>query len=200
MTAWQLLRVILAVTVAYMLGSIPTAFLVARRAGIDIRDVGDGNVGARNVARTLGAHPAVIVAVADVLKGAAAVLIARILDVPEGWVRTAAWMAVIGHDFPLFLGFQGGQGLATTIGTLIVLMPREMTVALGLFGALYVLTQNPDVGAGVGLGVGVFLAFESGRSPVFIANAVAMLLSIPAKKGLDHHRRLSLQQQQHHLS
>ncbi|MHB8072065.1 MAG: glycerol-3-phosphate acyltransferase [Candidatus Cryosericum sp.] len=191
MTAWELLRVVLAVTVAYMLGSIPTAFLVARRAGIDIRDVGDGNVGARNVARSLGAHPAVIVALADVLKGAAAVLIARILGVSEGWVRTAAWMAVIGHDFPLFLQFQGGQGLATTIGTLIILMPREMTVALGLFGALYVLTQNPDVGAGVGLGIGVFLAFATGRPPMLVANAAALLLSIPAKKLFDHLRRLN---------
>ncbi|MHB8071057.1 MAG: glycerol-3-phosphate acyltransferase [Candidatus Cryosericum sp.] len=191
MTAWELLRVILAVTVAYMLGSIPTAFLVARRAGIDIRNAGDGNVGARNVARSLGAHPAVIVALADVLKGAAAVLIARILGVPEGWVHTAAWMAVIGHDFSLFLGFQGGQGLATTIGTLIILMPREMTVALGLFGALYVLTQNPDVGAGIGLGVGVFLAFATGRPPTLVATAAALLLSIPAKKLFDHLRRLN---------
>lgn len=190
MTAWELFRVILAVAVAYVLGSIPTAFLVAQRVGIDIRTVGDGNMGARNVARVLGVRPAIVVALADVLKGAAAVLIARILGVSEGWVRTAAWTAVLGHDFPVFAGFRGGQGLATTIGTLIVLMPREMSVALGLYGALYVLTQNPDISAGAGLGVGVFLAFATGRPPMLVANAAALLLSIPAKKLFDYRRRL----------
>jgi ABC-type phosphate transport system permease subunit len=77
-------------------------------------------------------------------------------------------------------------------------MPLEMAVALGLFGTLYVLTQNSDIGAGVGLGIGVLLAFETGRSPELIGNAVAMLLSIPAKKWLDRRRRLNLQQQQQH--
>jgi glycerol-3-phosphate acyltransferase PlsY len=112
MIAWELLRVVLAVAAAYALGSIPTAVLAGQRAGIDIRDVGDGNMGARNVARSLGARPAIIVALVDVFKGAVAVLIARALGVSEDWVHVAAWAAVLGHDFPVFAGFQGGQGLA----------------------------------------------------------------------------------------
>ena len=191
MTAWVLLRDVLAVALAYVLGSIPTAILVTRRVGMDIRAVGDGNMGARNVARVLGTRPAIIVAVADVLKGAAAVLFAQVLGLSDGWIRTAAWMAVLGHDFPVFAGFRGGQGLATTIGTLIMLMPQEIEVALGLYGALYVLTQNSDISAGIGLGTGVLLAFMSGRPPMLVANAVLLLLSIPAKKLYDYHRRLN---------
>ncbi len=194
MTVWELFPAILAVTAAYLLGSIPSAVVVARRAGsVDIREVGDGNMGARNVARTIGAGPAVIVAVCDFLKGAAAVLLARTLGLSQGWVLAAAWAAVLGHDFPLFAHFRGGQGLATTFGTLLVLMPLEILVALGLFGSLYLLTHNSDLGASVGLACGLYLAYRARRSPALLFYMVASLLSVPAKQLLDRHRRIAIQ-------
>ncbi|MCX6083481.1 MAG: glycerol-3-phosphate acyltransferase [Caldiserica bacterium] len=197
MTPWELPAAILAVVLAYALGSIPSAVIAGRRAGVDIREVGDGNMGARNVARTVGAVPAVIVALCDVFKGAAAVLLARALSLSQGWVLAAAWAAVLGHDFPVFAHFRGGQGLATTLGTLLVLMPLEMSVALSLFGALYLLTHNSDLGASIGLACGLYLAYRGGLSPVLLFHMVASLLAIPTKKLLDRHRRLAIQ---HHQS
>jgi glycerol-3-phosphate acyltransferase PlsY len=199
MTYLELFPTILAVTVAYLLGSIPSAVIAGLRVGVDIRDVGDGNMGARNVARTIGAGPAVIVAVCDFLKGAVAVLLARALGLSQGWVLVAAWAAVLGHDFPVFAHFRGGQGLATTLGTLLMLMPLEMSVALGLFGALYLLTHNSDLGASIGLACGLYLAYRQGRSPVLLFHTAASLLAIPAKKLLDRHRRIAIQRHQSDL-
>jgi glycerol-3-phosphate acyltransferase PlsY len=178
MARWVLSLPVLAVTVAYMLGSIPSAVIVARRVGVDIREVGDGNMGARNVARTIGAGPAVIVAVFDFLKGAAAVLLARILGLSQGWVFAVAWATVLGHDFPLFAHLHGGQGLATTLGTLVILMPREMLVALSLFGALYLLTHNSDLGASIGIACGSYLAYRGGRSQALLFHMVTSLVSL----------------------
>lgn len=197
MTCPGLFPTILAVTVAYLLGSIPSAVIAGLRAGVDIRDVGDGNMGARNVARAIGAGPAVIVAVCDFLKGAVAVLLARALGLSQGWVLVAAWAAVLGHDFPVFAHFRGGQGLATTLGTLLVLMPLEMSVALGLFGALYLLTHNSDLGASIGLACGLYMAYRGGRSPVLLFHMAVSLVAVPTKKLLDRHRRLAIQ---HHQS
>jgi glycerol-3-phosphate acyltransferase PlsY len=196
MRYWEHFPVILAVIVAYLLGSIPSAVIVARRTGVDIREVGDGNMGARNVARTIGAGSAVIVAICDFLKGTVAVLLARGLGLSQGWVLAAAWAAVLGHDFPAFARFRGGQGLATTLGTLLMLMPLEMSVALSLFGALYLLTHNSDLGASIGLAFGVFLAYRWGRSPVLLFYMVTSLLVIPTKKLVDRHRRLAIQHRQ----
>jgi glycerol-3-phosphate acyltransferase PlsY len=196
MTYLEVFPAILAVTVAYLLGSIPSAVIVARQKGVDIREVGDGNMGARNVARTIGAGPAVIVAICDFLKGAAAVLLARALGLSQGWVLAAAWAAVLGHDFPLFARFHGGQGLATTLGTLLVLMPLEMSVALGLFGALYLLTHNSDLGASIGLACGLYMEYRGGRSRVLLFHMATSLLAVPTKKLLDLHRRLAIQRHQ----
>lgn len=182
-----------ALVVAYVLGSIPTAVLAGRRAGVEIRNVGDGNMGARNVARMLGARPAIAVALVDVSKGTIAVLLAHFLGLPQHWVCAVGWAALLGHDFPAFAGFRGGQGLATTIGVLLVLLFPEMIVALCLYGALYLLTRDSDIGASVGLGVGIFLAFSRGCPAVLLVDAVAMLLSIPVKKWLDRHRRFAAQ-------
>jgi glycerol-3-phosphate acyltransferase PlsY len=200
MTHWELLAAILAVVLAYALGSIPSAVIAGLRAGVDIREVGDGNMGARNVARTIGAGPAVIVAICDFLKGAAAVLLARALGLSQGWVLAVAWAAVLGHDFPVFAHFRGGQGLATTLGTLLVLIPLEMSVALGLFGALYLLTHNSDLGASIGLAFGLFLAYRGGRSPVLLFHMATSLVAVPTKKLLDRHRRLELQHRQSGLT
>lgn len=197
MTDSELFCTLVAVAGAYLLGSIPTALLVGRRFGIDVRTVGDGNMGARNVARTIGAWPSVIVAVIDVLKGTAAILLARWLGCSQSRVCVAGWAALLGHDFPIFAAFRGGQGLATTIGVLLVLMPVEALIAVGLYGTLYMITHNPDIGAGVGLGTGIFLAaFVTDRPWVMVADAVGMLVSIPGKKWLDRHR-VSPRQEQH---
>src|SRR5262245_50737437 len=100
--------------IGYAIGSIPFSFLVARLAGIeDVRTVGSGNVGATNVMRSAGKIPGIIALVLDGLKGAGTVWVARALGASERDVCIAGLCAVIGHLFPVWLGFRGGKGVAT---------------------------------------------------------------------------------------
>lgn len=122
---------ILSVIIAYLLGSIPTAYIVARaRRGIDIRDIGSRNMGGANVMREIGTHEGVFVGLFDVAKGAGAILIAQALDTPELWVFGSGFAALVGHSFPVFADFRGGRGAATTIGIFLVLAPTATLVTL----------------------------------------------------------------------
>ncbi len=127
----MLLLGVLSIISGYLLGSIPTAYIVARlRKGIDIRTVGTGNMGGANVMREIGAREGILVILIDVLKGMVAVLIARTLNISELWVFGAGFAALLGHNFPLFAGFRGGRGTATCIGIFLVLAPEATLVAL----------------------------------------------------------------------
>jgi len=120
---------ILCIIIGYLLGSIPTAYMVVRkRKGIDIRDVGSRNMGAANVVREIGTHEGVFVALIDIAKGAVAILIAQALNISELWVFGAGFAALVGHNFPVFAGFRGGKGSATVIGIFLVLAPLSMLV------------------------------------------------------------------------
>ena len=143
---------IIAVVVAYLMGSIPGAYIVTRfLTGKDIRKLGGGNVGANNVYNEVGLKAAIPVALIDVGKGAAAVIIAHRLvglplmqtpGLPQIFVLASALAAVVGHIWPIYLRFAGGNGLATTIGILAILMPRELLIALALAVVLIVITRN----------------------------------------------------------
>jgi len=177
---------------AYLLGSLPSGLLVSRRvAGVDIRTVGDGNMGARNVARPLGWRPAAVVAAADFGKGALAILAAQAAGLPPGWQVATGAAAVLGHDFPVFAQFRGGQGMATILGTAAVLMPAETALGLALFAGGYLLLRHFDASAALGLGSLVVVAWRHHRPGVLIGYIVLALLSIPAKKALDRRRRSS---------
>lgn len=118
---------------AYILGSIPFGFILAKRAGnTDIREHGSGNIGATNVLRVMGWKLALPVFVLDLLKGFIAVILAKVV-VDETILPLAAGMlAMIGHSFPLFLGFKGGKAAATAIGVLLAL---SGWVTLALFAS-----------------------------------------------------------------
>jgi len=113
--------------VSYFIGSFPTAYVVTRlMKGIDIRYAGSGNVGATNVHRVVGPGWGVFVAVIDVLKGALAVLITGASAVTAPWLLSLAGLsAVIGHNYPVWLKFKGGKGVATTYGVMFFLYPYE---------------------------------------------------------------------------
>jgi glycerol-3-phosphate acyltransferase PlsY len=122
---------ILSIIIGYLLGSIPTAYIVSRmRKGIDIRTVGSGNMGAANVMRQIGTHEGVSVGLFDIAKGAGAILIAQALNIPELWVFGAGFAALVGHNFPVFAGFRGGRGSATVIGIFLVLAPQATLATL----------------------------------------------------------------------
>jgi len=125
---------IVTVVAAYLLGSIPTGFLVAKAKGIDIRTVGSGNIGATNVFRALGIPAGVAVLLVDALKGwVAVVLVSRAVyhwilpgsDVQEReWLAICAGLsAILGHNYTCWLHFKGGKGIATSAGVLLALVP-----------------------------------------------------------------------------
>ena len=119
----------------YLLGSIPFAYLVTKALkGVDIRDVDIGNMGAGAVIRTAGVKAGALVAVGDIGKGFVPVMIAQYLDVGMFWMFSAGFAAVIGHCYPLYLGFRGGQGAATLIGVFLGTEPKAMGLTLLVVG------------------------------------------------------------------
>src|SRR4030095_838419 len=113
----------LAVLLGYLTGSVPFAFLLARRAGIDVRFAGSGNVGAANVLRTTGTGRGVAVMALDVAKGALAVWLAHFSHAGAATTAVAGTAAVVGHIYPVWLRFHGGKGVAVAAGGLRVVKP-----------------------------------------------------------------------------
>jgi glycerol-3-phosphate acyltransferase PlsY len=122
----------LIVALGYLIGSIPTAYIAGRLLkGEDIRRIGDGNMGARNAFYELGARVGVAVGVIDAGKGALAVAIALAANVSQLAVLLTGVAAVIGHNWPVFIGFRGGRGEATTIGVLLTVVTVPMLIVAG---------------------------------------------------------------------
>ena len=145
-----------AIVIAYLLGSIPFGYLIVRATqGADIRETGSGGTGATNVSRRAGKVAGVLTLVLDALKGAAAVLCARMILGPtltgpsdsgaglssEWWIAAAAVLVIVGHMFPIWLGFRGGKGVATGVGVFLVLAPLALVGAGAIFLAIVVTTR-----------------------------------------------------------
>lgn len=146
------LAIAIALIVAYLLGSMPTAYIVGRlRKGIDIRQVGSRNMGAMNVFYNVGFLSGLLVLLVDIGKGAAAVALARYLVVPFPTELIAGTMAVLGHSFPVWLKFRGGKGGAPLIGVLIFLMPWGLAIAFPIFALLTLLTRFPTLSYAIAL-------------------------------------------------
>ncbi len=129
----------LAVVSAYLCGSIPTGVLIARRLGVEVRKVGSGNIGATNVARSAGKKAGLLTLVGDIAKGLIPVLVVRFLNLGETTIAATAVAALLGHLFPLFLGFFGGKGVATGFGVFLGLAPYAILLALLLFLTVFAL-------------------------------------------------------------
>jgi glycerol-3-phosphate acyltransferase PlsY len=119
--------------IGYLLGSIPTGVIVARvmRLG-DLRQIGSGNIGATNVLRTGNKPAAALTLLGDALKGALAVILASMFASPDA-VQLAALAALIGHCFPVWLGFRGGKGVATFLGLMLALSPLAGLIACAIW-------------------------------------------------------------------
>lgn len=148
------LSYIVTALLAYLLGSIPTGFLVARARGVDIRTVGSGNIGATNAFRVLGKGLGIFVLLMDALKGWIAVQIGAALvnqllpGAPLEYLRiTAGIAAILGHNFTCWLHFKGGKGIATTAGVLLALAPWSLAIILSLFIILFVTTRYVSIGS-----------------------------------------------------
>jgi glycerol-3-phosphate acyltransferase PlsY len=119
----------LVIVTGYLLGSLPTAYIAGRiLKGKDIRKMGDENAGAANVYRQLGGKAGVLVGIIDAAKGAVVILIAQAANMSQTVVLFTGLAAVIGHNWPVFIGFWGGRGVSTTLGILLVLVTVPMLI------------------------------------------------------------------------
>jgi glycerol-3-phosphate acyltransferase PlsY len=165
---------------AYLLGSVPFSFVIARLWGVaDVRQVGSGNVGATNVMRSAGVLPGLLAFALDVSKGAAAVAVAQRLD-GAGWLPAlAAVAAVLGHVFPPWLGFRGGKGVATGAGAFLPLCPQASLGGVVAFGIVLAATRYVSLASIFGtLTLLALLVYFGVAPPVFYAGALAAALII----------------------
>ncbi|MBO7392837.1 MAG: glycerol-3-phosphate 1-O-acyltransferase PlsY [Abditibacteriota bacterium] len=136
------------ILLCYLFGSIPFGLIAGKLVkGIDIRNVGSGNIGATNVLRAVGPIPALIVFLLDVFKGAGAVLLCRYLGMSEYLIVLGGIAALVGHTCSVFLGFKGGKGVATLLGLVIGINPIMAAVALGIWIIVVAITRYVSLGS-----------------------------------------------------
>lgn len=144
------LRCIL-IAVAYLLGSIPFGYLLVKyvfTSGEDVREIGSGGIGATNVTRRAGVKGGLLTYVFDVGKGLGAVLLMRLVAGDDYfWIGCAAVAAIVGHIFPIFLGFRGGKGVATGVGVFLALAPYAVLSTLVLWGLIVYFTRYVSLGS-----------------------------------------------------
>lgn len=178
---------------SYVLGSIPFGFLVARSRGVDIRTKGSGNIGATNVFRTLGKGPGILTFALDFAKGlVAALAVAAAADRLLGPVgadlpclRLACGAAaLLGHAFPLFLGFRGGKGVATGVGLVTGLSPASAGVGLGVWLAMFLAVRYvslASIAAAAAVGVAAWTVMEPDPHrvvPVVLTILAALVIAL----------------------
>jgi len=170
----------LALVVAYLLGSIPSGHLAGRAHGVDLRTMGSGNMGAANVFRSLGKKMGIAVLVADIAKGAAAVVVAGVLT-DDPWPLVAGCVAVAGHIFPVWLRFRGGKGVATAAGVIVGLMPLVAAIVLPAWFVLVALTRYTSVGSIVTAAAAAPLAWALDYDRSYVALAGLMACAVLVK-------------------
>jgi len=181
--------------IAYLLGSIPFGYLLVRIfRKEDIRTTGSGNIGATNVARSGAKGLGILTLLLDLLKGLAAVKIAAHFapgtpGFPSDLAVAAGIAAVLGHVFPIWLGFKGGKGVATALGVFIAIAPLAALCAVGVFIIIFAITRYVSLAsilAAVMLPV-FCLLWSPDRSPVFVGGVIFLSLLVIAK----HHANIS---------
>ncbi|HSK63524.1 MAG TPA: glycerol-3-phosphate 1-O-acyltransferase PlsY [Pyrinomonadaceae bacterium] len=179
------MRPALLMILAYLIGSIPFGYLIVKATrGADIRQTGSGGTGATNVSRRAGKAAGILTLVLDALKGVAAVLIARMLlnDGPDTnhawWSGAAALFVIVGHIFPIWLGFRGGKGVATGAGVFLMMAPLAVLGAGVVFLVVVLITRYVSLGSIVAAATIPMFAGLSGLSFPELTCAVAGALLI----------------------
>lgn len=191
----------LLIALAFILGSIPCGVIIAKAKGVDLKKIGSGNIGATNVLRSLGKGAALLTLLGDVLKGTAAVAIARafvsdpgfyasgfgtgilqsITSNPQAAIEGLAGLsAILGHNFSLFLRFRGGKGVATSLGVLVIYSPQVAILTLIIWLVIALITKYSSLGAIVSFGllpVNVFL-FDPVRIKALISALITLLILV----------------------
>ena len=162
----------------YLLGSVPFAFLLARRSGVDIRVRGSGNVGATNVLRLTGTRHGVLVLLLDMAKGTAVVWLAEMVGVGVATRAAAGVAAVVGHVYPVWLRFHGGKGVAVAAGVFSMLAPAVTAAAAVVFALVVWVTRYVSLGSVVATVALPPMAWLTGASAAIVSSASAAALLI----------------------
>ncbi|HEB74916.1 MAG TPA: glycerol-3-phosphate 1-O-acyltransferase, partial [Nitrospirae bacterium] len=139
--------ILVLLAVAYIAGSIPFGLVIARARGVDLRRSGSGNIGATNVLRTMGKKEAVFTLAGDIMKGAFAVALVKVSGYGDPYAGIAGLLAVLGHDYPVFMRFRGGKGVATSIGVLLVYAPYVGLLTVLIWLAAVFASRYSSLGA-----------------------------------------------------
>jgi glycerol-3-phosphate acyltransferase PlsY len=164
--------------IAFVLGSVPFGIIIAKAKGVDLKKVGSRNIGATNVLRSLGKWPAALTLMGDILKGTLAVAIGRHFGVGTLYEGLIGCLAILGHNFSMFLGLKGGKGVATSLGVLIIFTPRAAVLTIVLWIAVVVATKYSSLGALVAFGllpVNIYL-FDPGDNNKLLTAFLIMAL------------------------
>jgi glycerol-3-phosphate acyltransferase PlsY len=177
----------LVVVLSYLVGSIPTAYIAGRLLkGGDIREMGDGNMGAQNAFRQLGHRTGVAVGLIDVGKGIVTILVAQAADISLLSTLAAGVATVAGHNWPVFIGFRGGRGEAATIGIFLTLLAQPMLIVAAPAALVLFLKKNVDLASAVLFSPLPLVCWWLGVSGVLIIYSMAL----PSLVGLTHLLRL----------
>lgn len=177
------MRILLILAIAYLVGSIPSGYLVVRaKEGGDVRDTGSGGTGATNVSRRAGKGAGILTLVLDLIKGVFVVFLAGILS--DGLFPYADWtialagvLAILGHIFPVWLKFRGGKGVATALGVFLMLAPVVVLVALVVFGIIFALTRYVSLASLLAISsIALTILLLTLFDPLELPNAIAALL------------------------
>ena len=186
-----MLTYLIIIVIAYLLGNISTSYIVAKRlAGVDIRTQGSGNAGSTNVLRTLGKKAGALTFVGDVLKGLIAVLIARLIAYSVHMDQsTCAYLAVVavvlGHNYPVFLGFKGGKVVATSLGSMLGMNPLIALICLGFFIIIVAITKYVSLGSVLGIGLSpIIMLINHNTKGVLITLFLTISVAITHKENI----------------
>ena len=166
----------LVLVLAYLLGAIPTGYILVRlTSGQDVRSMGSGNIGATNVLRTAGKKLGMVTLLLDIVKGALAVYIAdRVLDGSLPGMTAAALAVMAGHAFPVFLGFRGGKAVASFIGAFLYLTPAALLATLGVFFVTVAASRYVSLGSVVAAGLFPFAVWLILHPPTYVVLAALL--------------------------
>ena len=198
------MKILILIVASFVLGSIPFGVIIAKIKGVDLKKIGSGNIGATNVLRSLGKGAALLTLLGDMMKGTAAVAIARAFVSDPGFYASYAsgggagilqsitsnpqaaieglvgLAAILGHNFSVFLKFKGGKGVATSIGVLVIYSPQVAILTLIIWLVTAFITKYSSLGAIISFGllpVNVFL-FDPVGIKVLISAMIALLILV----------------------
>ncbi|MCL5033451.1 MAG: glycerol-3-phosphate 1-O-acyltransferase PlsY [Thermotogae bacterium] len=166
------------VIVSYFVGSIPFSYILPYIKGVDVRKVGSGNVGGTNALRAGGPVIGFVSMFLDIFKSFIVVLIARLLGFDLIWILLAGTFAIIGHDYPIYMKFKGGKGVASTLGFVFAVNPLIALGFLGVWIVFALTTKYVSLASMIGLGVASILAFALRQEYLGITLVFLFLLSV----------------------